>query len=606
MLSPVPSPDPMGYSLGRTPPMTRANSHILLFGWFFLGTAILLGQDPAELLSRIERLESEMRARQEAFETRLQEVEAERDSLRSRVDSLVGLEEQIQAQVGEEIEAVLKSRIKFYQRPSLVNDQRPLFDAIQGGLIMTGLFRSRVEWRHNNVDFNTKGIDDQGVRLNGRFRLGFGAVIADDRPRGPKINALTEFQAHGDFANNGFFFGQNSAGTFPLPDEGSVVLKQPFEEVKLYQGYLEFKELFADEFRLVIGRQELVLGTQFLFGDDSFGAGLTHDGVLTEWKADDWTLSAFYTLEAQRDLALIPPVTGIDDFDGDWMAGLYLEVRPTEDLVLDAYAIHFEARRSDEAFDLLQTATARAFDNTLFEPILGSSWTLGGRAFLGRIPVGDGYMAIGAELAYQTGSADDGVTIHGVSGEFLLNWWFDAPGSDGLNPVLSLRYYYASGGSESGRHRGFQPLFINRHLVELDRNDPSRPHFGGGGRYGNMDLVPLSNIHLAKLVLSIAPSDSTEVGIGYMLAVTADNEGYGTGLFGHEIDLFGTYRYDYAEGNGKGTVVFSANASVFFPGRSGKAMSQFLFAPILAENVIPQISDRDMAFAFYIQALISF
>lgn len=578
---------------------------LLIFGILALGTAALPGQDPAELLKRLERVEEEMRARQEAFEARLQEVEAERDVLRARVDSLEGLEEQIQGQLREEIEDTLKSRIKFYQRPSLVNDQRPLFGAVQGGLIMTGLFRSRFEWRQDNVDFNRDGLDDRGVRLNGRFRLGFGAVIADDRPHGPKINALTEFQAHGDFSNNGFFSGTTSAGNFPLPAQGSIALKQPFEEVKLYQGYMEFKELFTPEFRFVVGRQELVFGTQFVLGDDSFVAGLTHDSVLAEWKADDYTLSAFYSLEAQRDFALIPPPTGIDDFDGDWMAGLYFEGRPSTDLVLDAYAIHFESRTTLQGFDLLQTATARAFDNNFFEPLLGSFWTLGGRAFLGRISVGDGFMAVNAELAYQTGSDAGGITIHGWSGEFLFNWWFDAPGSEGLNPILTLGYYYAQGGS-TGRHRGFQPLFINRHFQDVDRNDPSKPYFGGGGRYGNMDLVPLSNVHLARVALTVAPSDNTEAGIAYLLAINADDEGYGTGIFGHEIDLFGTYRYDYAKGEGKGTIVFSANASVFFPARGGQRMSQFLFAPVAVEGVVPRIAGRDPAFAFYIQALISF
>jgi hypothetical protein len=169
-----------------------------------------------------------------------------------------------------------------------------------------------------------------------------------------------------------------------------------------------------------------------------------------------------------------------------------------------------------------------------------------------------------------------------------------------------MGYYYAQGGGSNGRHRGFQPLFINRHLVELDRNDPSRAYFAGGGRYGNMDLVPLSNIHIAKAVFTIAPNDATELGIGYLFAVNADDEGYGTGIFGHEIDLFGTYRYDYASGSGKGTIIFSANASVFFPGKGGMEMSQFLFAPAAFEGVVTQIADRDKAYAFYIQALISF
>ena len=574
---------------------------ILLIGLLLALPPVLVGQTPQELLERIDQLEQEMKVRQEAFEERLRAVENQRDDLQTQVESLTGLEEQIQTQLQEEIEGALRDRIKFYQRPSLVNDQRPLFEAIQGGLIMTGLFRSRIDYRHNNQDFNDDE-DDSGVRMSGRFRLGFGATITDDRPNGPRINALTEFQVYGKFNNNSFY---STAAEGSLPDEGSLILEPPFEQVRLYQGYIDFKELFAPELRLVVGRQELAFGTEFILGNEDFFGGRTHDGLLLEWKSEALSLSGLVTAEAQRDFDIAPPPEGNEDFDYDWMAGIYGEYEATTDLRFDAYVLHFEARSSIENVDILQTATGPAFDSSFFDALTGSFWTVGARGFLGRVKVGDGFMAFNAELAYQFG-ADGDADISGLSGEFLFNWWFDAPGSDGWNPILTLGYYYCEGGNRDGSRMGFQPMFINRHFEVVDRNDPSRPYYAGGGRYGNMDLVPLSNIHMFRSALTVAPSEDIELGVGYLLAIVADDQGLGTGVLGHEIDLFGSYRYHYAEGRGKGTIIFGANLSVFFPGDGASDLSQFLFAREISSGVLGQIAGDDIAYAVYIQALLSF
>jgi hypothetical protein len=111
-----------------------------------------------------------------------------------------------------------------------------------------------------------------------------------------------------------------------------------------------------------------------------------------------------------------------------------------------------------------------------------------------------------------------------------------------------------------------------------------------------MDEMPLFNVHILKSAVSIALSDRIEIGAGYLYAITADDEGYGTGTFGQEVDVFGSYVYS-------DHVQFSANFSLFFPGRTAVNLSNLLFF----DATVPQDhADREMALAFYLQALIQF
>lgn len=566
-----------------------------------------------------------------AAQTEVERLKKEVDELKALVQAQAVQIEELNDRVDTSLEEELKDRIadivaeksKFYARPDGRRGSNTknafIFDALEGGLIFTGLFRTRFEWRASNVDFNDggSGIDDRGTRFNGRFRLGFGAVILKGGPTDPEVSALTEFQATGTLANN-TFFSFTGPGGVPLPTEFTI-FKEPFEQVGIYQGYLSFDRVLAEDVYLRLGRQEVILpgpesnASEFLFGNNSFYDGTVHDGVVVTWERPSFSLSGFYLKEAQSDTELAVTFPA-DDFDEDWLAGAYFSFRPNDDesAAIDAYALFFDGR-SNFTDSFVTRSTASAFDGALTPAILGHFWTLGGRVFWSDIDFFGGELQINAEAAYQTGNNGldpavsgglDEQSIHGWSAELLLNWWID-PFSE-LSPIVSLSYYYAGGGSPNGNtangspnsHIGFQPLFINRHFdtPARQRTELNRVYHAGGGRYGNMDLIPLSNIHIVKAATTIAASENSEIGIAGLMAITADDEGWGTGIFGYEIDVFGTY--DYSK-----YIRFSANISAFFPQRTASDMADYFF---FSGTGLDGRADDDIAFAVYVQALIAF
>ncbi|MAG56919.1 MAG: hypothetical protein CMJ83_11550 [Planctomycetes bacterium] len=559
----------------------------------------------------VKKLQAEVKELKSLIEKQRKDFESRIDELNTRVD------EGIEQELGQRIAEIVAEKSKFYRRP--LGDRRgeavaaskvSIFDALQGGLIFTGLFRTRMEYRANNVDFNSgdDGLDDEGVRFNGRFRLGFGAVVVKGGPDDPEVVALTEFQATGTLSNNTYFSFIGPGGV-PLPREFTI-FKEPFEQVDIYQGYIDFKRVFADELYVKLGRQEAVFGNEFIFGNNSFYDGTVHDGIHVEWITDDFRLSGFGFKESQSDTELAVIIPG-DDFDEDWLAGVYaswdVEV---EHLTIDAYAVYFDAR-SNFTDSFVTRSTALALDGAFNPAILGHFWTLGARVFAYDLDVFDGTLSINGEAAFQTGSNGvaagvpgglDNQSIHGWSTELLLNYWF--PSDDGVQPILSLSYYYAGGGEQNentangfpNNHIGFQPLFINRHFDMPDRAVTSEPYHAGGGRYGNMDLVPLNNTHVIKLALTIAPTDEIELGLGGIMSIIADDEGYGTGVFGYEVDLFGSYQYEE-------NVRFAANLSLFIPQSGAEDFSNYYFFSSFGAT---GTADQDISLAFYLQALISF
>ncbi len=338
-----------------------------------LASVVCAQQDVQELQRRLLELEKKLQEQQVAFDQKVAD-------LQKQIDEKSGEEE---AALSDRINAVQKSVEKLdrlYRRPSIGQStpSESIFSALQGGLIFTGLFRTRFEARRDNVDFNdtADGLDDSGLRLNGRFRLGFGAVLLERSPGGPQITALTEFQSVGTFANNSYVRLTSSTGV-PVPLQFNI-LTEPFEAVGLYQGYLALSKVIDDTINVKVGRQEVVLGNELMLGNNSFEDGTVHDSLLFQWQPlEELVFTTLYSKEAASDGGL---GNTRSDFDEDEMAVLYAEIKPDPSMSFDLYGIYFDARSAVN--DIFVTgSTAFAFDGSYTPPILGHTWTVGGRAF---------------------------------------------------------------------------------------------------------------------------------------------------------------------------------------------------------------------------------
>jgi hypothetical protein len=571
-------------------------------------TLLILGADASAQQDEIDRLKEDVRLLKDALRTKTEQYEQRITDLELRLNETAATDRQ------REIETVVADKVRLFTRPDpeRLAPTRGIFESLEGGLFFTGLFRSRFEGRVNNVDFNPgdSGLDDSGYGFNGRFRLGFGAVLYKDaststdtraEPRGFQVTALTEFQSYGTFANNSFVNVPSATG-LPVPFAFNI-LTEPFEDVGIYQGYLYLQKVLDRSINLKVGRQELVFGNELILGNNSFYEGTVHDGLLVNLdKKDDlgFRLSFGYAKAAAADGGI---ATSVKSFDEDEFAVLYAETYPTSNLRIDAYALYYNARSAEN--DIFVTgSTAFIFDGALTPPILGSHWTLGARVLATEIDLFGGPLTLNAEAAFQTGeetsTAAGRRSIHGWTTEFIANWRIP-PATEGLKPIATLAYLYAGGGEPgTGGDIGFQPLFVNRHFESLEinaRDDKSRVYYSGGGRYGNMDEIPLFNVHAIKAALSIEPTSRVEVGAAYIFAVAADDQGYGSGVYGHEIDLYASYAFS-------NNLQFAANAGVFFPGRTASRLSNLLF---FSDPSAPNLrSDNEPAFSFYLQALLQF
>jgi hypothetical protein len=525
---------------------------------------LLLASGIAAQEEQVTRLEQEVRALREA-------LNAQRVDFEQRMGSM-------QAELQRRDE-----RADAAQLEQAVHGMLPLVAAgpKAGGVRVFGAARARFEARQHVIDFRDGALDDEGTRMNGRVRIGFEGRVAGGGA-GPEVRALAEFQAAGRMTGNTIFDQAGPGGT-PLPAEYSF-FDTPFDRVGLHQGYIDLASLCCEEWSLRAGRQEFTKGSQFALGNHEWQGGLSHDGVSAQYQNKSWTSTLFHFVEAQSMDALLVTQPG-DDMDDDTLSGIYIQTHPMVGMDLDVYALYFNGHGSSSLMDRFQTlSTGTAFDGAWIPTLRGQFWTYGVRWQQTGVKLGDGLLALSAEAAWQQGDnaldaslvGADNEEIQGLGAEVLANWWID-PSSE-LSPILSLGFYNASGGRRNGSsasgwpyaRSGYIPLFINRHFLHTDRADTDAPYFAGGGRYGALDLIPLENTRIIKTALSFALTGSSEAGLVWNAAWLADDLGYGDEFFGHELDLFWSWRVNE-------DVVLSADIGAFFPSEGATATSNWMF-----------------------------
>jgi hypothetical protein len=189
----------------------------------------------------------------------------------------------------------------------------------------SGEVRTRFEYTENYLDFTNNrdvinylddGIDDKFSFWPYRVRFGVEGQIASN------VKVYAEFQNAGNFGlsdiyagsdygygvlPNGLFgYGEMGYGgygpfmpAYPMltsaldPAYGYTFVNQ--NDALLYQGYLQLDELFtAKNLSVRIGRQEHVIGTQLLMGDNEFYNGISFDGAHVMWHPEKYQVDGFY------------------------------------------------------------------------------------------------------------------------------------------------------------------------------------------------------------------------------------------------------------------------------------------------------------------------
>jgi hypothetical protein len=377
-----------------------------------------------------------------------------------------------------------------------------------GKLWVTGQERLRLEYRVNNVTFNSANPDDTDLWLLQRARLGLGA-----RP-------LEWLKLYGELQD------AREIGSERVPL--NVNLEE--DTIDWRQGWFELAHYKEFPLGLKVGRQELSYGDERLIGAfDWNNVGRVFDAIKVRYQADRFWVDAFganvvnNNVLSGRDNSFDDKADWADDF-----YGLYGRTTMLTNHVWDLYALY-----RDKADAKFLGAKRQIYTlGTRFEatPAL-APW--------------DYFVEFAGQFGHvQTPGGQFGETAAGwsdhraLAGVVSTGYTFDHE----WKPRLGIEYSYASGdGNPRDRtDETFDNLFPTNHKF-----------------YGYMDLFAWKNLHNPRLTLSCQPHKTVKVQFdahGFWLddnqdawyrangnPIRRDPTGHSASFVGSELDLTVNY-----------------------------------------------------------------
>ena len=179
-----------------------------------------------------------------------------------------------------------------------------------------GEVRARADYFENYdyLDVDNGGVDDNASIWPYMVRVSIDGTITDN------VKAMVEFRNDGLFGSAPTF---NEFGTAPWFYTSAYSSE---DNVNLYQGWIQIDQLFGwDSFSARVGRQEMILGTELLLGDNDFYTGQSYDGARLMWNHETWSINAFYFKLVENNFFNSPfgiPVDG-ESFDTNLLGAAF-------------------------------------------------------------------------------------------------------------------------------------------------------------------------------------------------------------------------------------------------------------------------------------------
>jgi hypothetical protein len=485
-----------------------------------------------------------------------QQILSENAELRTRVDGVEDntLEERINA-LAESLD---------YAAGTTVN-------SVANPITITGEFRIRSGWTFDR-DFGdnvgpgaAQDEDDNGSFHDARFRVAFDFDFSRD------VTTHFSMQANGLFENDDV-----STSNTDLSD------------IDLYEGWILVRNIFGrKELSAKSGRQEIVFGNEFIFGNNDFFSGETHDGTVWTWSADNFDVNVFMTkMNIQESLNVrnhpYASAASSAGFDDDEMYGVYFTLKSLGDHVLDLFWVYmhgdndFSGSSTGTLGNNLNSGLVAATDEFFYHTV---GLRLGGTF---NVSAGLDY---NINFAYQFGDIDAAGTNGNVADvdAFAVEVEVGITFNANNNFRLYVRFLFSEGAD--GSDVGFIHLFPERH-AQANRDD----HTAYRARYGLMDIIPMSNVMSIQLGATFDPAADWTLGlVGIWAQTDEDVLVSGDDEIGIEIDAFAEYRYS-AE------TTFSIGVGIFLPNDS---------APYAGGGFVGA-GDDDIAVLLYLQTRVVF
>jgi len=314
-----------------------------------------------------------------------------------------------------------------------------------------GELRYRLELR-DDFNFNDEAFEDDALHLlRARLHLDVGA--------GSFVRMFVQGQDAESFAGSSF----NRTNAFI----DRLDLRQLFVEISLREiSFNKISRLWAGDFKLKVGRQELSYGEQrFVGAFDWSNVARVFDAIKVTWTPTSWAqVDSWFS-----QVVLVDRVRPDSADHGDNFYGLYTSLKPLKDHILDAFLFIRHDR-----------------DNELRGEIVShrgqlKEYTLGNRARGRR-----GNADYGIEWAWQFGSrAHEEIAAWAWHNEMGYTF-VKAPSS----PRIGMEYNHGSGddNASDGQVGNFDNLFPTNHV-----------------HYGHIDLASQRNLDHLEANVSAKP-----------------------------------------------------------------------------------------------------
>ena len=162
----------------------------------------------------------------------------------------------------------------------------------------------------------------------------------DDTDSWSQVTQRTRLHVKADFTDNvSAFIELESVDTWGEDFRSDYITgvdarAATFDDIEIYQAYIDVNEVFGQPLRARIGRQELLLGNGWLLGTNDFAPvpfawGLSFDALRLTYAAEKFSIDAFWAKLQESG-----PVEEDGDVD---LYGVYGTYHLTDDILFDAY-----------------------------------------------------------------------------------------------------------------------------------------------------------------------------------------------------------------------------------------------------------------------------
>ncbi len=274
-------------------------------------------------------------------------------------------------------------------------------------LTLTGEFRYRTVAAF--LDAGPTELD--GWWTDARMRLGFKYDFTKD------VTAFAELQSHWAFGDGASTEGATDGSPFSAPYGFSH--GETTTPVDLYQGWMEVRNIFGrQEFSWRLGRQEVVLGDQYQFGNADWYAGWAFDGSRWDWNAKDFSITGLVMKLSSNDRDIQQLHSIANTHDNDELMGLYGTIHPWENHTIDLYWMYVNGHGGSPTGSGISVGSlgnmvgggGLAFGTTAYFHTLGAR-------FAGKFPTVAQGLDYNVEIAYELGGVNNSpVGINDVDG----------------------------------------------------------------------------------------------------------------------------------------------------------------------------------------------